>query len=104
MLDIGLNRMIFDRSIHNTEVITVRTTPPHPKSKDHDVVNTRAANNVSGVLPLKGITTPSTVPSASISKRGLLWTLLKCIIVRVNNAKEAEKVILTLKVITTTRI
>lgn len=91
MLDMGLNRMIFESRIHNIEVITVSTTPPHPKSRDHDVVNTRAVNKLSSTFPPKGITTPSTVPSASIAKRGLLCTLLKCIIVRVNNAKEAVK-------------
>lgn len=86
----GLNLIIFDSSIHKTEVITHSITPPHPKSNDHDVVNTLAGNKSFTNRPPVGLTTPSTVPSAS-STLGRLCSLLKCIMVKVKRAKDARR-------------
>lgn len=77
ILDIGLNLMIFDKSIHKMEVITDRTTPPHPKSNDQDVVKIRPCNSSNIPLPPIGTTTPSAAPSISVSKRGFCCILLK---------------------------
>lgn len=86
--------MIFESKIHRIDVITDNTTPPHPKSKDHEVVKTRPRSNSGIALPPGGITTPSAEPSGSVSTRGLCCIRLKCIIVRVNRAKDAEKKLL----------
>ena len=82
--------MIFESKIHRTEVNTVSTTPPQPKSKDQDVVKTLACRRFSTPLPPKGFTTPSTVPSGSTSSLGLLCTLLKWMIVSVKRENDAE--------------
>lgn len=81
--------MIFDNNIHKTEVMTHNITPPHPKSKDQDVVKTRAGRRCFIPFAPIGLTTPSGVVSIS-SVNGLLWSLLKWMIVSVNRAKEAK--------------
>lgn len=92
IFDIGLNRMIFESSIHKTDVITERTTPPQPKSNDHEVVKTRPGSSSCIPLPPGGMTTPSAEPSKrSVSTRGFCCIRLKWIIVRVNRANEAVK-------------
>lgn len=91
ILEIGLNLIILESRIHSIEVITDNTTPPHPKSKDHDVVNIRPASSSGIGLPPDGMTTPSAEPSKSVSARGFCCIRLKWIIVRVNRAKEARK-------------
>lgn len=98
ILDIGLNRMIFESRIHKTDVITERTTPPQPKSNDHEVVKTRPCSSSCMPRPPGGITTPSAEPSKrSVSTRGFCCILLKWIIVRVNRANDAVKDCVVLK-------
>lgn len=62
--DIGVNLIIFDKNIHKNEVKAHIATPPHPKSKLHEVLKTRAPNRLCAarVYPLVAIK-PSTVPS-----------------------------------------
>lgn len=40
--DKGLYLIIFERSIHNKEVVVANATPPHPRSKDQAVENSLA--------------------------------------------------------------
>ena len=62
--DIGVNLMIFDKNIHKNEVKAHIATPPHPKSKLHEVVKTRAHNKLCAARAEPfAVTKPSTVPS-----------------------------------------
>lgn len=90
MLDIGLNRIIFDNNIHSTDVMTHNMTPPHPKSSDQDVENILAASKsrISFAPCLE--TTPSMFPAYSALIFGRLCIRLKWIIVNVNRANDAE--------------
>lgn len=89
MLDIGLNLIILESRIHRIDVITDKTTPPHPRSRDQEVVKIRPGRSSSIDLPPGGTTTPSAAPSGSVSVRGFCCIRLKWIIVRVNKAKDA---------------
>lgn len=55
MVEIGLYLIIFDSSIHNSDVVVAKTTPPHPSSKDQEVENSLAESKGSaGILePIK---------------------------------------------------
>lgn len=83
---IGLNRIILLSNIQATEANAQSVTPPHPKSKLHDVINLRAFNMFFGTGPP---TTPSSGPSRTRAPPRSC-ALLKWIIVRVKSAKVAE--------------
>lgn len=85
----GLNLIIFDSKIHRTDVMTQSMTPPQPRSRDQEVVNTLAGSrSFTPRLPV-GLTTPSTVPSESW---GFVCSRLKWMMVRVKRAKDAERI------------
>lgn len=61
----GLYRMILESRIHSTEVMAQSTTPPHPKSRLHEVRKMRAPSSGLAIMatPPGRATIPSTVPS-----------------------------------------